>query len=119
MKNAIRAFIILGILAGASIASSVRGKVTGIYCGYYSGTNMCSIYFDKDISGLPACVSGSGEMKKRFQIRMDNEVAKAVLSLALTAYTTKAVVDANGKGVCDIWGDTESLEVFFILPPGY
>lgn len=119
MSNVKRALAILPLLAVSSMAGSIRGKVTGVYCGYYSGANMCSIYFDKDIAGLPTCVSGVGEVRRRFQIRMDNEVAKAVLSIALTAYSTKATVEASGKGVCDIWGDTESLNVLFIIPPGY
>lgn len=53
------------------------------------------------------------------QIRMDNDVSKGILSLALTANQSGVLVDAGGKGTCQIWPDTEALDSFFILPPGY
>jgi len=96
-------------IAGAGAVSST--KVTQIYCGYYNGANMCSIYFDKSITNPPSCHTNN---RKRMQIKTDDDTGKAILSLAMMAYISEKVVSINGKGTCNIWGDTEDMNVIFI-----
>ena len=120
----IKLLLSLSLLLLGSIASHAGGvtkaKVTGVYCGYYNGTNMCSVYFDKIIVGSPSCATSSGgtEQKYRFQFRLD-EVGKGILAIALSAQTQGAFVEATGINSCSIWGDTESLNVLFMTPPNY
>jgi hypothetical protein len=119
----------VALAAGAAGAAGgiPSGHVTGVYCGYYSGANMCSVYFDKKISNPPASGSETGcnsnvsvgaEQTHRFQFRLD-DVGKGILSIALSAQATGAEVQADGTGACSIWGDTETLNMLFMLPPQY
>jgi hypothetical protein len=109
------------LAASASHAGSVNGAhVTGAYCGYYSGANMCSVYFDQKIAGSPGCVptSTASEQPHRFQFRLD-DLGKGILAIALSAQATGALVQADGTNACSIWGDTETLNTLFLMPPNY
>jgi hypothetical protein len=94
-----------------SAGQVTSAKVPKIYCGYYNGANMCSIYFDKDITNQPACHTNN---RKRMQIKADDDTGKAILSLAMMAYATQKSVTASGKGNCNVWSDTEDLNVLTI-----
>ena len=110
----LKAFFIINIavMSSATLAGSVSSaKITQIYCGYYDGANMCSIYFDKAPTSSPSCHTKS---RKRMQIRTDDDTGKAILSLALTAYSTQNTVYAGGKNTCAIWSDTEDMNVITI-----
>jgi hypothetical protein len=115
-------FLGLFLLAAAAghAGTVTNAHVTGAYCGAFSGVTMCSVYFDKKISGSPGCVPTSlpNEQNHRFQFRLD-DLGKATLSLALSAQATGATVEAAGANACSIWGDTETLSYLFILPPNY
>ena len=112
-QRALQSFLLSTFLLSANIyaAGAVNGaKITKMYCGYYSGANMCSIYFDKAITNPPSCHGAS----QRMQIKTDNDTGKAILSLALTAFSTQKTVDIGGKGTCDIWSETEDMNVIII-----
>lgn len=83
-------------------------KITQIYCGYFNDSNMCSIYFDKEIDDSPFCHKAN---RQRMQIKTDDETGKAILSLALTAYAMQKPVDIRGKGKCLVWHDTEDMNM--------
>jgi hypothetical protein len=105
-------FINIAVVSSTTLAGSVsNAKITQIYCGYYDGANMCSIYFDKALSDSPTCHTKS---RKRMQIKTDDDTGKAILSLALTAYSTQNIVDAGGKNTCTVWPDTEDMNVITI-----
>jgi len=109
-RSKVLALITLGLFSVNGWCGNVTAsKITEIYCGYYSGKNMCSIYFDKEIDGAPTCHVNN---RKRMQIKTDDDTGKAILSLALTAHATQKPVDIGGKGTCDVHSDTEDMNVF-------
>ncbi len=111
MKTKFLTIAFLLVFSGVSFAGSVAdAKITQIYCGYFSGANMCSIYFDKASTAAPSCDAGLNRM----QIKTDDDTGKALLSLALTAYSAQKTVSASGKDTCTIWSDTEDMNMLFI-----
>lgn len=106
------AIISIFILSSAHAGVIKDGKVTGIYCGIYGGKNMCSVYFNKESTGHPAC----SEYNYRMQLSADSNIGKTMLSLALAANAQGKIVYADGTGICSIQGDTEDLNILFISP---
>jgi hypothetical protein len=94
---------------------SIRdARITGVYCGIFNGANMCSIYFDKKSSSSPGCASEVQKM--RMQLKVDTDIGRAMLSIALTAYAQGKIVWAIGTDTCTISWDTENLNQIFVLP---
>jgi len=112
-----RLLILTALLAGSSLsfAGSVSdAKVTQLYCGYFSTSSVCSVVFDKDFSPEDSCITGAGYSKlKRMQFKLDDEIGKALLSIALTSYTTGATVNASSIGTTctDGFADLKYIEL--------
>ena len=98
------------LISGEADAGKIdNAYVTSVYCGYYNGANMCSIYFDRPVVGLASCAST--QHGSRMQIRTDDDTGKAILSVALLAYEMQKPVDVRGKNTCTIWTETEDMEM--------
>jgi hypothetical protein len=131
VKSFVPAISLLLFSVGAYANGSVTGaKVTGVYCGIFQKSNdtkteMCSVYFDKKITGSPTLNSPTncskafvGESYYRFQFKPDN-IGKTILAVALSAQASGALVIADGMGECSVWPDTEDISSLFIQPPAY
>jgi hypothetical protein len=107
------------VIAGCVIAANTNAGqitdalVTGVYCGIYSGKNMCSVYFNKQSNVSNSCAS---TQKFRMQLSADTEIGRAMLSLAITANAQGKIVSAEGTESCSIWPDTESLNAISLSP---
>lgn len=101
-------FLLISLFASNALAGGTASstKISQIYCGYYGGANMCSIYFGAAISNAPNCHTIG---RNRMQVSTEDDTGKALLSLALVAYTSEKIVDIGGKGDCTVWADTEDL----------
>lgn len=108
MNRHILTFVLLLSSNAFAVGVVSDTKITKLYCGFYNGANMCSIYLDRLIVNTPTCHTLSSS---RFQIPTDTDTGKAILSLALTAFNTQKLVDAHGKGISSVWSDTEDMNV--------
>ncbi len=103
------------LAANQSLGGEIRdARVTGVYCGIYNGANMCSVYFDKKSNASNSCISEVQKM--RMQLKVDTEIGRAMLAVALAANAQGKIVYANGTETCNIWTQTEDLNVIFIMP---
>ena len=76
--------------------------ITGLYCGYDGSFNMCSVLFNKTIVG--ADPDGCNTITaNRMQFKGDTDMGKAILAVALTAYTTQKLVTIHSTGLCDVY----------------
>ena len=83
-----------------------------VYCGYVEGNNMCSIVFDKPIQNKASCANNaSSTVSYRMQFQLNDEIGKALLSLALTAYTTGKSVNISSTGFCNIFSGLSDLDL--------
>lgn len=102
--------LLLGLSSAAFSGSITNTTVKGIYCGYYNGANMCSIYFNGSTSGGPGCATQT----TRMQIQPTDAVGRSILALAMHAHALGKRVNASGKGTCNVWKDTEDMNVLHI-----
>ncbi|QPB85625.1 hypothetical protein CWC22_021690 [Pseudoalteromonas rubra] len=97
---------VLCIIASCSANAVVHVKdavIESVYCGYVDTYDMCSVLFTSDtvMHGLEG--SCHTLPAKRMQFKGDTPMGKTLLSLALTAYTTKVKVDVYAREKCTIY----------------
>lgn len=61
-------------------------------------------------SNMPACATAGN----RWAFSDSNAGGQGTLSALLTAYAAGKLVTIYGTGVCDVWGDTESVDYIVI-----
>ncbi|KZN38100.1 hypothetical protein N474_01485 [Pseudoalteromonas luteoviolacea CPMOR-2] len=75
-----------------------NAKITSLYCGYIGTTENCSIKFDKPILQKDACHTSA----ERMHFKVNTDLGKALLALALAAQASKKNVDVFSTGQCTI-----------------
>jgi len=95
-----------------SAASDTNGphEIYGVY-GTFNGALLFSTKSGNARSNLPACASTTSE---RWAIDASTPAGQAAAAVLLTAWTQHKRVWVTGKGVCTIWGDTETIEHFLV-----
>jgi hypothetical protein len=94
------------VVRSASAAGSVTGAViTGIGIDWQLG-NMAFISVNIPVSGSPAChINGSWA----FVLPLSTPPQTSMLAQLLAARATQTPVSLQGNGLCDTWGDVETL----------
>lgn len=63
------------------------------------------VYFTAAVSQSPSCATEN----YRFVVNTGTDGGKALMAILLTAHAQNTPVTVVGSGLCDIWGDTESI----------
>ncbi|TMP24660.1 hypothetical protein CWB99_21875 [Pseudoalteromonas rubra] len=88
----------------ANAAVHVRDAlIESVYCGYVDTYDMCSILFTSDTVLHEKEGSCHTLPAKRMQFKVDTPIGQSLLSLALTAYSTKARVEVYARDKCTIY----------------
>lgn len=88
--------------SGANAADSNGGTILNIFVQQEGA----ALFQVSNISGSwPSCATSS-----RFVINTTTPAGQALFSTLLSALKAHTPVNIHGKGVCDIWGDSESVE---------
>lgn len=97
------------IAAPASASDAQLGYVSAPF-----GTSNGAVLFYTDgTRGTPPSCSSPG-LEQRFAIDASTLVGQAQLSVFLTAYAQHKRIFIVGRGTCDIWGDTETVNWFAV-----
>lgn len=94
----------LGIMSSgpANAADSNGGTVLNVYVQQEGA----AIFVVNNITGSwPSCATSS-----RFVINTTTPAGQALFSTLLSAVKAHTPVTVHGEGVCNIWGDSESVE---------
>ena len=83
------------VLAAGHVTDAL---IKTLYCGYFGAYEMCSITFDKPIEEKDSCHTN----KDRMQFKVDSDIGKALLSVALTANASGKKVEVYSRGTCTI-----------------
>ena len=92
------AFSALALCAWSAIASAgavATAKVTSVRV---ESTGLGTVFFDKAITGSPACVPAGSPSRMSFDAKTDG--GRAILSIALSAKTSERAVSATGTNSC-------------------
>lgn len=106
MKNAILPLALLfgavAVPSRANAADSNGGTISNVYVQQEGA----ALFVITNVSGTwPSCAVSS-----RFAINTTTPAGQALFSTVLSAVKTHAPLTVHGAGVCDIWGDSESVE---------
>lgn len=102
----------MGLIAGmteANAGSVISTTITQV--SSFGSTNLKGqsgtfmVYVSMPIAGAPACATVS-----RFAVNPGTDAGRAQIATILAAQATGRSVALYGLGVCDLWGDTESLD---------
>jgi hypothetical protein len=66
------------------------------------------VYVNVAPTGGASCAT-YGQTSQRFVVNPNTAIGTALIATILTAWSTGHNVQINGSGLCDIWGDTESI----------
>lgn len=100
-------------LSAYSETGNVQGaKITSVYCGYFDERNMCSMEFDKAIDDRDEC---NTIIANRMQFKVDTEIGKSILSIALVAHSTQKSVKVYSTGLCDVYGGLSDVNYIEII----
>ena len=66
------------------------------------------VYVNIAPAGGPSCAT-YGQTSQRFVVNPNTAIGTSLIATILTAWSTGHNVQINGSGLCDIWGDTESI----------
>jgi hypothetical protein len=66
------------------------------------------VYVNIAPTGGPSCAT-FGLTSQRFVVNPNTAIGTSLIATILTAWSTGHNVQINGSGLCDIWGDTESI----------
>jgi hypothetical protein len=110
--NAIKISCIIFVLAGTS-AARAQGTVTNVSIPNTIAEQQTTtsgqaffVYLSATITGSPTCATQT----TRFAIDPDTPGGKAQVAAILAAQIAGRTINAVGRGVCDIWPGTESLD---------
>jgi len=117
MKKFIASSIFALLIPSQAFSATVNGHVnnatiTGLYCGFEGSYNMCSVLFNKTIEDADPCNTIPAN---RMQFRGDTNMGKAILAVALTAYTTKNLVTIHSTGLCDVYKGLSDVNYIELL----
>ncbi len=82
-----------------AVGHVIDAKIESVYCGYPSSHQMCSVTFSKPIIDKDSCHTSS----ERMQFKVDTDIGKALLSIALSAHATQKNVDVYSTGSCTVY----------------
>jgi len=103
------------ILSAALAFPVTASDANNGYITYIYGTSNGAVLFNTSgVRGaVPACQGAS--VPQRFAINASTVAGQAQASLLLTAYSLHKQIYIHGSGVCDIWGDTETVNFFMMV----
>ncbi|KZN58366.1 hypothetical protein JL49_20380 [Pseudoalteromonas luteoviolacea] len=107
----------LALIASGAANAVVHVKdavIESVYCGYVDTYNMCSILFTADTTLHGQEGSCHTLPAKRMQFKGDTPMGSSLLSLALTAHTTKARVDVYARSNCSIYPGLSDVDFITI-----
>jgi len=109
----VRKFLLV-VLIGFSTLSSAGNvsntTVSRVYCQYHNDGGMCSVFFAAPLSASCQTIAAN-----RLQFELNDEYGKGLLSIALTAYASKAKVNATGKNTCLIYPGLDDLKLIELI----
>lgn len=111
-KRIVAATLALTVLTGLQTAFA-SGQVTNVPINFASVTQAASgttsaffVYLSVVIGGTPpACAT----QNTRFVVDLSTPAGQATMAAILAAHLTGQTLDITGRGVCDVWGDTETI----------
>lgn len=106
-----------GALAGVLIASGVVAHAGTASVGTISAVHFMTsgvVLFSPSgsRSGLPACAA---TQPSRFALNAIGAAGQTQLASVLAAYAAGKCVYVHGTGVCDVYGDSETLNFFYTV----
>jgi len=87
--------------AGGGSITQLQAPPNGAVIFVHSGTR----------TAPPACGAGYGT---RWVIDASTLQGQSQLSVLLTAYSLHKSISIQGTGACDIWGDTETVQIILV-----
>ena len=90
-----------GSVSGAKIISVLAAEADA----FFITVNLPNV-------GSPGCAVVPG----RWVVRTSTASGKAMIATALSAMALNQTVYIYGKGVCEVWGDTETINYLIVSP---
>ena len=111
MRHVLVAITTTALLATPAIASTTGpGTITDVW-----GTSNGAVLFNMTgtRTAVPACGTNNPQ---RFAIDASSVAGQAAVAVLLSAQARGKQIEVAGTGTCGIWGDTETVSVFWVQP---
>jgi hypothetical protein len=108
----VRLLIAVAMMAWVGMAQA--GDVVGarIFKIVISASDAAFVYVDKPNPNVPACgVPNTTSTTSRYVINLTKAGGKAQFAFATVAFLGGKLIDIVGMNNCNVWGDTESMEL--------
>ncbi|MCX7111092.1 MAG: hypothetical protein NTX45_13395 [Proteobacteria bacterium] len=98
---------LLAIAPNLANAGSSQGLIKGVLAG-----DAPQVFFSAGVhQNKPACSTQGDD----WAISTATQGGKTTQAVLLTAYALKKPIHVEGKGVCDVWGDRETVNYLYTV----